>query len=543
MEARIIRTCRLFWFGVAALAYAVPAQADTPRTPDLTAYVQARAADADGDAGFAAQNYQKALSAVPDSAVVATRAYREGLTAGDFALAKQSLAVLKQGNVAPPDGDAFLLADALAHGDTAGVSTALKQIEGGPLAFMVPVIRAWLALNHGKGYAAAMLKPDSISNPLGRHFAEEHKALLLIAQGKTDAGMLALQPLLAADRGNLDLRLNATELLAAKGQHDAARAILAGDDPQMVGLRAHLPKPAKVDAAFGIARLYGELAGSLEDDRLLPLVVTLDRSALLLDPHYDRARLSLASALSRDGDTALAEGLLNQISGDSAFYREAQEAHVSVLRRANQTDAALALSRKLADADNADVDDVRDYANFLASEERYKEAAAAYQRAIDMAGSDAGWSLYLQRGGALEQAGDWAQALPILQRVVQMAPDEPVALNYLGYAQVERGENLDEALKLLQRADKLRPGDPSITDSLAWAYYKRGEYGKALPLLEKASQDSPASVTINDHLGDTYWRTGRYFEARYAWRAAAVFSDGEEATQLADKIANGLPES
>jgi hypothetical protein len=61
-----------------------------------------------------------------------------------------------------------------------------------------------------------------------------------------------------------------------------------------------------------------------------------------------------------------------------------------------------------------------------------------------------------------------------------------------------------------------------------------------LPLLEQAVQAEPGDVTINEHLGDAYWHAGRRYEARYAWRAAAVHADGGDATRLADKLAHGL---
>nr|WP_246587210.1 tetratricopeptide repeat protein [Stakelama flava] len=212
----------------------------------------------------------------------------------------------------------------------------------------------------------------------------------------------------------------------------------------------------------------------------------------------------------------------------------------AVLSRAGQADQALELAKALASDDSATVEDVRAYGDLLADAERYSQAADAYGRAIAMTDGSAGWALYLQRGGALEQAGDWQAALPLLEKAVEMAPDEPVALNYLGYARVERGEDVAKAQAMLERALKLKPDDPSITDSVAWAYYKQGRVAQAVPLLEKAAQAEPADVTINEHLGDAYWRAGRKYEARYAWRAAAIYAEAADAQRLQQKIANGL---
>src|SRR3546814_7340807 len=72
----------------------------------------------------------------------------------------------------------------------------------------------------------------------------------------------------------------------------------------------------------------------------------------------------------------------------------------------------------------------------------------------------------LLKGGALEQAGQWDKARAELERANQLAPDQPVILNYLGYAQIERRQNIDEALALIQKASGLKPDDPAIKDSL-----------------------------------------------------------------------------
>ena len=112
-------------------------------------------------------------------------------------------------------------------------------------------------------------------------------------------------------------------------------------------------------------------------------------------------------------------------------------------------------------------------------------------------------------------------------------------LNYLGYSQVERGENLAVAEARIARALALRPNDGAITDSLGWAQFMRGKHREAVETLEKAAQAEPADPEINEHLGDAYWAVGRRYEARYAWRAARLYADDEASARIATKIANG----
>jgi Flp pilus assembly protein TadD len=113
-------------------------------------------------------------------------------------------------------------------------------------------------------------------------------------------------------------------------------------------------------------------------------------------------------------------------------------------------------------------------------------------------------------------------------------------LNYLGYAQLERRENLVEAERLVREAHRLAPDNAAITDSLGWALFLKGSLGEAIPLLEQAAQGEPADVEINEHLGDAYYAAGRRVDARYAWAAALVYAESEDATRLRAKIDRGL---
>ncbi|MET0250363.1 MAG: hypothetical protein ABW164_11635, partial [Sphingobium sp.] len=62
----------------------------------------------------------------------------------------------------------------------------------------------------------------------------------------------------------------------------------------------------------------------------------------------------------------------------------------------------------------------------------------------------------------------------------------------------------------------------------------------AVAVLERAAAGAPTDVTINEHLGDALWAAGRRFEARYAWRAAAVFAEREVADRLRAKTREGM---
>lgn len=443
---------------------------------DGSAYVRARLADAAGSAEVAAPGYARAMAVRPDDAVLAMRAYRQALTAGDLNLASKAGATLVRSGAAPPD--AYILGFTLAiHGkDKAAAQRALDQLSTGPLAFLAPVLGAWLAVDRGADPAPSLEKAKG--NGLGSRYAA----------------------------------LSAPRLMSATG-------------------------PA--GAAPGVAALFVTIGEDLEQQDLGALSIVLMRSALLLDPPGDRARVLLAEALSRGGSHALALAELAKVRADSPQLREAQAGRVNAYRRAGRIDDALTLARTLAAYSDATVSEVRGYAEALSAAGQFDAAAAAYADAL--ARSDGGnWELQLLHGEALDRAGHWNAALPALRRAAALGPEEPDALGYLGYALVLRGENLAEAQGLLERARKLAPEDTGIADALAWAYFTGGDTARAVPLLEQAVKGDPSGAQPNEHLGDAYWRQGRRYEARYAWNAASLHADADAAARLHGKLANGL---
>ena len=509
------------------------------QTDDLTVYVRARAADADGAADVAVAGYAAALAKAPDDAVIATRAYRQGLAVGDFALVDRAEKVIAKSSDAPLDTAVVRFSLALHAGDRAGATAALDRLRKGPLAFMVPVLGAWLALDRGEDPLAVL--GTGGDDALARRYAAENRVMLLIALRRGNEAVTELRPLLAQGSASDDLRINAALLFGQTGERDLANLLLAGDRPEMRGLRARLGKGGAPDAATGGARLFLSLAVDLmQEDAPSPVPVLLTRMALLLDPSDDRARLYLAEALSRGGTNKLALDVLAQVRRDSPFVRGATAGRIAVLRRAGQMREAIALAKLQSEDRDSTSADAAAYGDLLAADNQFVPAAAAYGVAQARPGGDADWTLPYRRGKALDQAGRWDEALPALRHAAELAPGEAQALEALGMALIAHHQALDEAQALLERASSLKPDDAAITDSLAWGYYQRGDVARALPLLERAAASDPGGSLVNEHLGDVYWRLGRRYEARYAWRAAAIYADAGAAPRIAAKLANGL---
>ncbi len=519
--------------GIAALLTAAPALA---QSVDPAIYVRARAAAERGDAVTAARGFGAALTASPNDADIALLAYRQALAAGDYSLAERAQAAMARANAAPLDSSILRYSLALKAGDRAGVDAALDRLAGGPLNFMAPVLRAWVAQDRG-GDPFAIL--DTASGVLGKRYATEHRGLLLLYRGQVEEGLAVLRPLIAAPRSD-DLRIDAAVRLGLSGKRGDARALLVGDGAQARALRDRLGRgTTKPGAGLGSAWLFLSIAADLAGEQAPPEVsVLLTRSGLLLEPGDDRLRLYLAEALSKLGMTDLALGVLGEVRRDSPFAQGAIVSRISVLDRAGREGEALGLARTQAERRDAGWQDAATYGDLLADEGQHAAAATAYRTAIDRGGAES-WSLYYRRGVALDAAGDWPGAEAALRKATELAPREPQPLSMLGTVMVRRGGDLTEAQSILERANRLKPDDATIIDSLGWAYFSDGDTARALPLLEKAARADPGGSLANEHLGDVYWHLGRRVDARYAWNAASIYAEGPAAGRIAAKIENG----
>ncbi|HYG46917.1 MAG TPA: tetratricopeptide repeat protein [Allosphingosinicella sp.] len=530
---------------------ATPAGASVEETSALAAYVRARAADSSGAAEQAARNYGAALALAPGNEVLAARALSQAIAAGDRTLALQAARTLDAAGKLAPDGRLLLVGEAFRSKQWKEAGRQIERLEQDEVfSFMTPLLRAWLAHGSGKGNPLTLLEGAS-GNALAATYASEHRPLLLLAGGKAKEGALALAPLLEDQSiRSQRLRIAAAAMLARKRGRKEALAVVQGEAEALAEARRRLEAGERlggeiVTPAAGMAELLGRMAIDLNGQEVPQLALSFARLATFLAPENAESWLIAADLLAGQGRHEAALAALAKVQRDDVFAAAAADRRMTVLVEANRTDEALAEARRAAaDAPSA-IDNWTRLGDILNQTQRHAEAATAYEKALDLvkAGGQAQhplWALWLLRGSALTQAGDWKGGKAALEEARRLGPDQPVVLNFLGYSQLERRENLAEAEKLIGEANRLQPDDAAITDSLGWAYYVRGDVPKAIELLERAAQGQPADAAIAEHLGDAYYSAGRRYEARYAWRAALHYAEGAAADRLRRKIDTGL---
>ena len=104
----------------------------------------------------------------------------------------------------------------------------------------------------------------------------------------------------------------------------------------------------------------------------------------------------------------------------------------------------------------------------------------------------------------------------LMRKLIRIQPDHAHAYNALGYGLMERNERIPEALQLVEKALQLAPDDPAIMDSVGWGYYRSGRLDESIRMLRRAFAGSP-DPEIAAHLGEVLWQHGDKTEARKIW--------------------------
>jgi tetratricopeptide (TPR) repeat protein len=547
-EGRTIPTCRLLLAGALALS-ATPLSARVEQRSPLDTYVRARAAASAGALDQASAGYVAALAAAPDNELIATQALGHAVTAGDWPLALRAAHLLERRGAILADARLLLVAEAFHARDWRAAAARLDAVEHDQVfASIVPVLRAWLAFGSGQGDPLAAL-PAAGGQGVTAAYAAEHRPLLMLAMGRPGAAaQLAVAAASAGARG-ARLRVAGAALLARRGERDAALALLEGNGAPLVAARALVragrPLPGAIAGAdSGMAELLVRLALDLHAQELTPVAAMFARLGTWLAPDNSEAWMVAAELFSQQGKQGVAVPLLAYVGPQDPFAITVRDQRIRILLDGGDRDAALADALAATRAASAETTDWVRLGEVYGSMGRQADAAEAYGRALAVRreGEDAQaeWALWLMRGGALDEAGNWPDARNALQQAYRLAPEQPFVLNYLGYAQLVRHENASEAERLIREAHRRAPDNSAITDSLGWALYLRGNFAEAIPMLEQAAQDQPADVEINEHLGDAYFAAGRRVEARFAWKAASVYAEGAAAARIAAKMETGL---
>ncbi len=117
-----------------------------------------------------------------------------------------------------------------------------------------------------------------------------------------------------------------------------------------------------------------------------------------------------------------------------------------------------------------------------------------------------------------------------LKKILAIDPNNFEALNALGYTLLNNSGRYVEAEKLLQKALDLEPNEAVIIDSFGWLQFKLGHLDQALKYLQQAYERQPENE-IAAHLAEVLWVLDRKDEARKVFERAIKGSPDDEYLQ------------
>ncbi len=250
----------------------------------------------------------------------------------------------------------------------------------------------------------------------------------------------------------------------------------------------------------------------------------------------DAVRTMLALTYYESGKLPQSRQVLAGIPPESDVFVDSILMRIRILQEEKDLDGAEKLLQELIG--NEETRRKEFYfvlASLYRKEDRPEEGRSVFRQALkafpDNVKALFEYALFLDRLGEIDEA------IVQMEKVLLLDPDEPYALNYVGYTWADKGINLEKALDYVSRAVILKPEDGYVQDSLGWVYFKIGDFSRAVEELEKAVALQNDDPTINEHLGDAYLKKGERGKALSSYlQAAALYQDEDKKEQVIVKI-------
>ena len=513
-------------------------------------YLSGRVASLRGQQARGAELLARSQSLTPEQPQLGGEAFLASLFSGDIEAVVRLAPFVADNPLFAGAGRLATVVRTLRDGDG---EAALALMRGEPFpdpygpvtTYLLPAIAA-----AGGDWDTALRPVQNPTAETGGLVLRDQRAQLLESRRRFDEAEAEYRALLAIPDGARLFRVHYAAFLERRGRRDEALAVysaaLTGEapDPRALiagrrmrsGGRAPLAPTVRQIASDALA--FAAMETSQVDVHELSAIYLHFAAAL---HHDDTITLRLAEALDEAHQDAAARAAYARVGASNPIvYASAQLGLGAGLAEEGRQEEALAAFIR---ADAAAPDQIvvsRMLANQYFNLERYAEALEVLNRP-NVNTADQSADVRFDRGRTLERLGRIEAAEAELWTALQMAPDNPVLLNHLGYLWVDSGRRVDQGAEMIARAFAADPRNANIQDSLGWAQYRRGQYEIAVETLEQAVAKQPANAEINDHLGDAYWQVGRRREAGWQWnRVLTLEPEPERRAEAERKLADGL---
>ena len=514
------------------------------------AYLAGRQADAAKDFSSAANYYTRALVLQPGNPELMESTALALLQKGDFDRALPVAQTMESEGHRSQVAQLIVMTDLARSDSFAELIDRSNNEELGVGPLIDGLVKAWSEMGSGQ-VTEALTSFDALSAQQGlRGFALYHKALALGLVGDFESAeaIFANESEAALQLTRRGAMARAEILSQLERNEDALRGLTnafgTSSDPGIAALRQAIeagePVPFShvTSAKDGIAEVFYSIAAALTSESQPDYALIYTRTALALRADHSDARLLAAELLTDLKQHELAIAAFATVPNDHVDFHAAELGRAGALRALDKPDAALEVLNQLAKTHGKLPIVHSTRGDILRQQDRFSEAVTAYDAALERTpdGARSQWFLHYARAIAYERLDDWTMAEADFRRALELSPDQPQVLNYLGYSMVEKKINLDEALEMIERAVAARPDSGYIVDSLGWVLFRLGRYDEAVEHMEKAVELMPVDPVVNDHLGDVYWAVGRYREADFQWSRALSFIDEDNNDSEADPV-------
>ena len=552
-----------------ALSLVLPLQANgatDPRKPQANPFALSRSLSG---------NYLAALSATSQRDAAAASVYFKEVLRRDprnlELLERTFLAALTSGDMQ----DAFSYADQLLKRDKANglahLALGIKAMKANQFGqarnelsksgnnrqrdLTAVLLNAWTLVGSNEP-KRALETLDRLKDERFAGFRDYHSALIADVAKIAPEAERRMKSAYESEKNTLRVVDAYGRFLSRRGKNAEARSVYEAFDPNLsrhplvtaaldeLTAGKTLAAPIKTAVQGAAEVLYGlGSTGSGQGDELAAMIYL--QMSLFLDPENPLAIISLAGLYEniKQGEAAIA--LYRSMPETSPLRANADVQIGLVLDSLGQSEEAIKHLTAISTARPQDIDALNALGNIQRARKEFAEAVTTYSKIIASSPSNdrALWPVYYFRAISYERQKIWPKAEADFLKALELYPNQPLVLNYLGYSWADQGVNLDDAFRMLQKAVELRPTDGYIVDSLGWAHYRFGRYEEATKDIEKAVQLKPADPTINDHLGDIYWKTDRKLEAQFQWNHARDLGpEPEDLPKILEKIERGLSE-
>lgn len=558
-KAGLIAIATLAIISVAALSSASAKDQDGLKADGtlLGNYLAGRFARGQRDTRVAVRFYQNALQKDPANKIILEQAFLLAATAGDWSRAEELAEQVILREPSHRIARLFLGIKAVRSGDYDKAHLQFTSAGKGPIAELtITLLRAWTyAAGNKTEDALKLLKPTGQAQ-WTKFYKKYHRALIADLGSNTKTALKEYRGIFKNDPKTLRVALAYARHAASSRKSKLAKRVLAQHLSQA---RPHPEAKALLDllnsgktpgllvanAEHGLAEVFFGLGDALTSEGGIDIGTIYLQFALLLKPDFPLAYASLANVHEQNKKYQLAIETYDRIPEASPIWRRVQIRKAFDLNSMDKDDEARTLLVGLLENHPQEIQILDALGSILRARKNYKEAVEFYSRAIALLKKPEkrDWSYYYARGVCYERLNLWDNAETDLEKALELDPDQPLALNYLGYTWVDQNRRLKRAMAFIRKAVKLKPEDGYFVDSLGWAHYRLGQHSLAVKHLEKATELRPDDPTINDHLGDAYWRAGRILEANFQWKQAlTLMPEPADAETIAKKLKDGLPD-